>query len=86
MKGFALSFVSRVKNKILVFGLLALTTGAAAQKAAGPNPEGRWDITVYDNDQQYPSWLEVYHSGHKRLVGHYVGITGRARPISIVHF
>jgi hypothetical protein len=86
MKGFALSLVSRVKNWILVFGLLALTTGAAAQKAAGPNPEGRWDITVYDNDQQYPSWLEVYHSGHKRLVGHYVGITGSARPISIVHF
>lgn len=53
---------------------------------AEPSIEGRWDITIDDEGKKFPSWLEVTHSGHKRLVGHYVGITGSARPISIIHF
>lgn len=53
-----------------------------------PDPaiQGRWDITIEDGAKKFPAWLEVYHSGHKRLVGQYVGITGSARPVSIVHF
>lgn len=86
MNALALSFKSCIKLGCVGLGLWAMTLDAAAQQTGKPNPEGRWNITVYDNDQQYPSWLEVYHSGHKRLVGHYVGITGSARPISIVHF
>ncbi len=86
MNALALSFKSWIKLGCVGFGWWAMALDAAAQPTSKPNPEGRWNITVYDNDQQYPSWLEVYHSGHKRLVGHYVGITGSARPISIVHF
>ena len=71
-----------MKTKILLFVLL-IGSSAFAQK---PNPEGRWDISIYEDGREYPSWLEVYHSGHKRLVGHYVGISGSARPISIIHF
>lgn len=48
--------------------------------------EGRWDITIDVDGKPSPSWLEVRHSGHKRLVGSYVGIGGSARPISIIHF
>ena len=55
-------------------------------KTADPSVEGRWNITIDYEGQKSPSWLEVNHSGHKRLVGHYVGITGSARPISIIHF
>ena len=51
-----------------------------------PTIEGRWDITVDVDGKKYPSWLEVIHSGSKRLVGRYVGITGSARPVSIIHF
>lgn len=48
--------------------------------------EGRWDITITINDRYYPSWLEVEKSGSKRLVGSFVGISGSARPVSIIHF
>lgn len=71
----------RITGSLILVFLLA--GNVFAQK---PNPEGRWDITVYDNGKEYPSWLEVYHSGHKRLIGHFVGISGSARPVSIVHF
>lgn len=44
--------------------------------------EGRWDLIIYSEGKQYPSWLEISHSGNKWLVGQYVGIVGSARPIS----
>ncbi|HZI53989.1 MAG TPA: DUF1080 domain-containing protein [Chitinophagaceae bacterium] len=57
-----------------------------AINSADPSIEGRWDITVTVDGKKYPSWLEIIHSGPKRLVGRYVGITGSARPISIIHY
>jgi len=45
---------------------------------------GRWDITVDVDGKDFPSWLEVRHSGFKMLVGSFVGISGSARPISRV--
>lgn len=53
---------------------------------AQPPIEGRWDMSILENGKEYPSWLEVVHSGSKRFVGSYVGITGSARPISSVLF
>ena len=77
---------TRLRGKwVAAIGAVLMLVPAAAQEKPA-SPEGRWDITVYDGEQQYPSWLEVYHSGHKRLVGHYVGITGSARPVSIIHW
>ncbi len=74
--------------------VVALFTNCASPLAANtppdqqPSPgiEGRWDITIYDDGKTYPSWLEVFHSGTKRLIGHYVGISGSARPISKINF
>jgi hypothetical protein len=48
--------------------------------------EGRWDLTIIINDKPCPSWLEVVKSGSKRLVGSFVGVSGSARPVSIIHF
>jgi len=48
--------------------------------------EGRWDLTVSADGKDYPSWLEVRHSGTHMLVGHFVFITGSARPIARVNF
>ena len=41
--------------------------------------EGRWDITIHTPGKDFPSWLEVMHSGVKTLVGRYVGIGGSAK-------
>ena len=48
--------------------------------------EGRWDLTVTIDGKEYPSWLEVSHSGFHTLVGQYVGTVGSARPISNIDF
>ena len=47
---------------------------------------GRWDLTVQGTKAPYPSWLEVYLSGTRTLVGRFVGGGGSARPISRVDF
>jgi hypothetical protein len=47
---------------------------------------GRWDLTVTDGAQTYPSWLEISLSGHRTLVGSYVGQFGSARPVSKIGF
>jgi len=48
--------------------------------------EGRWDLTLHIDGKEFPSWLEVSHSGTNTLVGQYVGIVGSARPISKINF
>ena len=47
---------------------------------------GRWDLTVKDGEQVYPSWLEISLSGYRTLVGRYVGQFGSARPIAKIQF
>lgn len=56
------------------------------QNADSPLLIGRWDMTLYMNGNEYPSWLEVYLSGTRTLVGQYVGTGGSARPISKINF
>lgn len=74
-----------MKNKIIhiiasVFAVCFFVAQAAAQ-----NPiEGRWDLSLMMNGKENPSWLEVAHSGHKTIVGHFVGVSGSSRPISEV--
>ena len=59
----------------------------ASMAKADPSPiEGRWDITVDMNGKNFPSWLEVNHSGTHTLIGEFVSTGGSARPISEVNF
>jgi hypothetical protein len=44
--------------------------------------EGRWDMDIKQGDKTSPAWLEVIHSGHKRMVGQFLYVGGSARPIS----
>lgn len=43
---------------------------------------GRWDLTVFTNGNESPSWLEIRKSGYKTLVGRFVYSSGSARPVS----
>ncbi len=75
--------------KKVLFALFAFASGAYAQEH---HPlEGAWDLNVSMENRNggvstAPSWLEVRHSGHKTLTGHFVGDGGSARPISEVFF
>jgi hypothetical protein len=70
--------------------LLLLATGrlyGADRDAVKANPLlGRWDLTVTDSGNTYPSWLEVRLSGYRTLVGSYVGQFGSVRPIGKIDF
>lgn len=46
---------------------------------------GRWDLTVYDIQNVYPSWFEIKERNGE-FEGHFVGRFGSARPIRYIHF
>src|SRR5687767_11335003 len=66
--------------------VLIINEEVAAQAADLHAIEGRWDMNLMIDGKPQPSWLEVVHSGTKRLVGSYVGISGSARPVSKILF
>jgi len=69
-------------------GVLAAAAWATAGPQDGEPPAviGRWDLTVGEPGRSHPSWLEIERSGHRTLVGRFVGGGGSARPIGkIVH-
>ncbi len=47
---------------------------------------GRWDLTVHDGDNTYPSWIEIKLSGRTTIIGSYVGQFGSARPVAKIEF
>jgi hypothetical protein len=63
--------------------LLFLSFYGFAQQV--PPLEGRWDITVTGDGKEWPSWLEVRHSGTHTLVGRFVSSGGSARAIAKVN-
>jgi hypothetical protein len=65
---------------------LAVAVAPAADGDRSTAVIGRWDLTVQGADGTYPSWVEVRKSGHRTLVGSFVGRFGSARPISRVEF
>jgi hypothetical protein len=92
MKKITLS-VSNLALQLLFLALVSIFTitlpvqaGIKRNKPVESSLEGRWDINVDVDGKKSPSWLEVNHSGSKRLFGYYVGITGSARPVSKIIF
>lgn len=79
MKKYAISFFLFATLQV------SLVSKIKASPAAEPI-EGRWDISIMIDGKPAPSWLEVMHSGYTHLVGHYVGVSGSARPISKIIF
>jgi hypothetical protein len=73
---------------ISLFFFLSLSPKNNLFAQEGSPLEGRWDVTLHsvNGGKEFPSWLEVSHSGTHTLVGQYVGAGGSARPISKVNF
>ena len=71
---------------VLLFSSVLLLNAGSARAAEGSAIEGRWDISLMMDGKEYPSWLEVTHSGFKTLVGRFVYLNGSARPVSKVNF
>lgn len=71
-------------KKILSLALLISTCFTSSAQYGSPTAalEGRWDLSYQHLGKTLPAWLEINHSGVKHLVGHFVGASGSARPIS----
>lgn len=69
----------------MAFPSIAITAGTK-MNAEPKDLIGRWDITIDENGNARPSWLEVKLSGRRTLVGYFVGISGSARPVANIQF
>jgi len=70
----------------IVAALVAATRLAGVSVQAPPAIIGRWNLTVPGLGFPACSWMEVHLSGNRTLVGHFVGWSGSARPVSRVEF
>ncbi|MEO6723260.1 MAG: DUF1080 domain-containing protein [Ferruginibacter sp.] len=72
---------------VMIFtSFIANATHSPFGNAADSSIEGRWDMTISVDGKEQPSWLEIRHSGSHRLIGHFVGSGGSARPISKINY
>ena len=69
---------------ILMFCSIFSVQFSASAEGQNTKLEGRWDLTLTMNGKEFPSWLEVDHSGNKTLVGRFVFLNGSARPVAKV--
>jgi hypothetical protein len=79
---------TRFIRAIAILTVGAFTTGIGSADVVTQYESrslGRWDLVVQSPQGEYPSWLEVRRSGHRALVGTFVGRFGSARPIGQVH-
>ncbi|SIR02816.1 3-keto-disaccharide hydrolase [Maribacter ulvicola] len=44
--------------------------------------EGKWNLTIDQEGEKLPSWLEIRHSGTNRLIGRFTYAFGSARPVA----
>ena len=86
----SLPLISRCLLTPIILIAISLSFAKASdfpfKKTDDSTVEGRWDLTMYADGNEYPSWLEIRHSGTHMLVGRFVFITGSARPVSRVNF
>lgn len=80
-------------TRIHLLSVVALSTiftvnarPAPTQESGLPALVGRWDLTIHGSNGDYPSWLDVWTSGDRFLVGQFVGRSGSARPVSRIEF
>ena len=73
-----------MKFSILLLCSILFSYFNASAEGENTKLEGRWDLTLTMNGKEFPSWLEVEHSGIKTLVGRFVYLNGSARPIAKV--
>jgi hypothetical protein len=92
MRKLSIKYIQKIFLYLLMPVVLLLITVSAAKAYSSPFEhsdslaiQGRWDITIDVAGKNFPSWLEIKHSGLRMLVGRFVGIGGSARPISRVN-
>ena len=66
----------------LVFFLFAVFSLNVTQAQEGHTLEGKWNLTIDQEGEKLPSWLEIRHSGTNTLIGRFTYAFGSARPVA----
>ncbi|WP_424001654.1 3-keto-disaccharide hydrolase [Maribacter sp. IgM3_T14_3] len=66
----------------LVFLFLVAFGSNAAHAQEGHPLEGKWNLTIDQEGEKLPSWLEIRHSGTNTLIGRFTYAFGSARPVA----
>ena len=75
---------TKSKLLLLFLAVFCISNSNLLQAQEQSPLEGRWDMVIEQNGKELPSWLEIEHSGTKRLIGRFVYAFGSARPIAEV--
>ncbi|MFB9054349.1 DUF1080 domain-containing protein [Formosa undariae] len=68
--------------KTVAFLFLMAFNLTLLQAQEGHSLEGKWNLTIDQEGNELPSWLEIRHSGSKALIGRFTYAIGSARPIA----
>ena len=66
----------------LVFLFLVVFSSNVSQAQEGHPLEGKWNLTIDQEGEKLPSWLEIRHSGTNTLIGRFTYAFGSARPVA----
>ncbi|MEP1015668.1 MAG: DUF1080 domain-containing protein, partial [Maribacter dokdonensis] len=72
--------MNTIKTAVFVFLTAIGLTCAQAQE--GHPLEGKWNLTIDQEGEKLPSWLEIRHSGTNTLIGRFTYAFGSARPVA----
>jgi len=67
-----------------VFLFLVIFNLTSTKAQEGHPLEGKWNLTIDQEGEKLPSWLEIRHSGSNTLIGRFTYAFGSARPIAEV--
>ncbi|MDO6473683.1 DUF1080 domain-containing protein [Maribacter sp. 1_MG-2023] len=66
----------------LIFLFLVAFGSNVVQAQEGHLLEGKWNLTIDQEGEKLPSWLEIRHSGTNTLIGRFTYAFGSARPVA----
>lgn len=73
--------MNTIKTTLIFLVLVAFSLNMA-QAQEGHPLEGKWNLTIDQEGEKLPSWLEIRHSGTNTLIGRFTYAFGSARPVA----
>ncbi|TLP81641.1 DUF1080 domain-containing protein [Maribacter sp. ACAM166] len=75
--------MNTIKITFVLLFLAAINVNVLVAQEGHPL-EGKWNLTIDQEGEKLPSWLEIRHSGTNILIGRFTYAFGSARPIAEV--
>jgi hypothetical protein len=73
--------MNTIKTVLVLLFLTILNVNVMVGQEGHPL-EGKWNLTIDQEGEKLPSWLEIRHSGTNTLIGRFTYAFGSARPIA----